>query len=102
MKNLIAFLTGMLAYVAGIVMIICWHQSFYESTINPELIESTIDKIGWTMVCLGCAGVYLLLGVKLTIRESLSSNKKMQAMFLIMMFIFVIGLYYVVVFNCPW
>jgi hypothetical protein len=102
MKNPIAFLGGILAYLAGLTIVIFWKQSLGDPTFNPEIIESTIDKIMWAMACFGCAGGYSLVGVKLTLGKNTPFGRTMSIAFLICMAAFMAGLYYGVIFGSPW
>lgn len=93
MKNKALLLGASLALFAGVMMIIFWISSMVDpGALDPELTKSLIDKVMWSMLILGCAEVYILVGV--SFGRGLTPEKSSPKLFAIFMVIFIVGLYY--------
>lgn len=99
MSKILRGVLGILLIWPGVYMISIIPGTFTSGEINPELIDSLVDKISWGMLMLGCSGIFFVLGV--TIIKNLNLYK-IKNYFIFFMIMFIIGIYYSFMFQSPW
>jgi H+/Cl- antiporter ClcA len=73
------------------------------ATINPRIIDSTVDKLFWIMLIGGCAGGYgvgafvCMKGIK-----ELEQSKSIRGFAVFTLGAFILGMYYTFMFGSPW
>lgn len=101
--KVLRFLGAVFCAIASIGMLFCLVQTLTgHSTVNPKIIESSIDKLFWILAIAGCSGLYATASISLIKGVSPEKSKAIMAFGVITCFAFMAGLYYTVIFGSPW
>jgi hypothetical protein len=101
MERLFSILGGIISVAIAIFMIASYFILKSGSIMNPNLINSTVDKLFFAALMIGAATIYLIFSISLLSKYSFR-NIKMKVAFIISGLSFLSGIYYHFIFQSPW
>lgn len=103
MRKLLFFILGLLAAGAAIFLVASGPYTLATQTgINPDIIDSEVDKLFYLLMVWGCGMVYAMVSVCLFKSWNPVHYKPVLYTGMVSAFAFFAGLYYHMIFNSPW
>lgn len=102
MKKLL-FVLGVLSAITALYLIASAPYTLATGThINPQIIDSEVDKLFYLLMVVGCGMMYGMVSVCLLKNWNPMNHKPVLYVGMISAFAFFAGLYYHMIFNSPW